>query len=116
MSLNAPADSTMATIKSFDGEFPDLPDVLESLDRSFVDVLDAIPYRFNFEGGEYGFEICDGYMYDCGNWIETDEADVVFVPAQQHRIDIIHDEGGALENKTGIGYMRVELDFQVAPN
>ncbi len=51
-----------------------LEDVLSALDRGFSSVTAAIPNRYDFSEGEFGYSIGDGGgdMYDYGNYLSTD--------------------------------------------
>ncbi|MBN1660144.1 MAG: carboxypeptidase regulatory-like domain-containing protein [Anaerolineae bacterium] len=51
-----------------------LESVLEDLNENFQPLVDAIPDRYEFSGGESGYSINDGGddMYDGGNYLSTD--------------------------------------------
>ncbi len=85
---------------------------------SIVAFIDQLPF-VDFVGGCRLFTSDDdGATFhpgaDGGDSVEASREDGVLTPAARHEIDIIDDDLFDLEQFTGIGYMKVELDFVVS--
>ena len=84
---------------------------------SIVAFVDALPFvdfvgvcrLFASEDGEASFHLGD----DGGDRVEARGADEVLTPASRHEIDVISDEMFEETEFTGVGYMKIELDFVV---
>jgi hypothetical protein len=85
---------------------------------SIVAFIDRLPF-VDFVGGCRLFVSDDGGATfhpgaDGGGSVEAAYEDGVLAPAARHEIDVIADDVFAPSEFTGIGYMKVELDFVVA--
>jgi hypothetical protein len=84
---------------------------------SIVAFVDSLPF-VDFVGGCRLFTSeNDGTTFhpggDNGDWAEASREDGVLTPASQHEIDVIDDDLFVAEEFSGVGYMKVELDFVV---
>ncbi len=73
-------------------------------ERSYVDYVAGIKLFVSADGQHYT-------PYDEGNMLAPD---VILVSDHAHQIDLIGEEGYEEQFFTGINYMKIELDFQVA--
>jgi hypothetical protein len=88
-------------------------------DNVIVNFLAEKPY-VEYVAGIKLFQSDDGVMFRDvrtlnrdGNYVQAGSPDVILVSALEHEIDIISEKGFEEEDFTGIGYMRIELDFIV---
>ena len=81
---------------------------------SIVAFVDDLPF-VDFVGGCRLFVSEDGETYipgaSDGDAAETATEDGVLTPAQRHEIDVISDDVFEQDQFSGIGYMKIELDF-----
>ncbi|PTL78098.1 baseplate J/gp47 family protein [Vitiosangium sp. GDMCC 1.1324] len=92
--------------------------------NSIVDFVDRRPY-VDYVAGVRLFRSSDGETFHpaprpegwVGDWnsdfVETDQPDEILVAARTHVIDVLHDAVYDERLMTGIGFMKVELDFIV---
>ncbi len=91
--------------------------------NSIVDFVDRRPYvdfvanveLFRSDDGQNLSRVPEPVVGDPeGYFIEADRQDGILVAAREHQIDLIPDTGYSVQLLTGIGYMKLELDFVVA--
>ncbi len=95
--------------------------------NSIADFVDRRPYvdyvagitLFSSEDGEHFrlvlFDPDAEYFVGTGP-PETGRPDVVLVAARTHAIVVLHDKAYDAESNTGIGFMKIDLDFVVQPD
>ncbi|MCU0837335.1 MAG: baseplate J/gp47 family protein [Rhodospirillales bacterium] len=88
--------------------------------NSLVTFIDERPY-VDFVAGIKLFASDDGVNFvlaktdaEDGDYVSSDRPDAVLVAARQHEIDIIAEDIFKQEEFSGIGYMKIELDFVVS--
>ena len=89
--------------------------------NNIIDYLERLSY-VNYLANMELFKSEDGLTYEMipiptdgtGYCVQADNPAGVLVSAQMHDIDLITDRDYAQEDFSGIGYMKIQLDFEVA--
>ena len=86
---------------------------------NFIERLDYVDYLgrfrlFSSTNNGIDFKPASEAQGSVGYRVEANGPDCVLVAARQHVIDLITEPQFLNENFTGINYMRIELDFEVA--
>jgi hypothetical protein len=85
--------------------------------NSIVDFADRRPYVDYVAGIElFLSDDGDNFKPAIGGFVEAGPHDAILVAARTHTIDVIHDAVYDENLMRGIGFMKVELDFIVAPD
>lgn len=85
------------------------------LRSNLIAFIDSQPF-VDFVAGLTVFTSTDGATFQVapGDVVEADADDAVLIAAPRHEIDLVTSADGARETLRGIGYMRIQLDFQIA--
>ncbi len=82
--------------------------------RDYVDYVAGVKLFTSRDGGAR-YQPADDPDDDGSYFVDAKSADVVLVAARSHVIHVLHDAVYEEERMSGIGYMMVDLDLQVAP-